>query len=73
MSIYSYEMESDEEYVDRDEVEYHDALDAAHDAGEPFFTFDEFKARTESHRRLVAATASTIPAPSEDADDDIPF
>ncbi len=79
MSTYSnYEMmdiERDEQfdYVDRDEVEYHDALDAAEKTGAPFFTFAEFQARCEQSRRVAASKAETLPAPPFDADDDIPF
>lgn len=78
MSTYSnYEMmdiERDEQfdYVDRDEVEYHDALDDAEKAGEPFFTFEEFMARVEQNRRVSASKVDTIPAPA-DCDDEIPF
>lgn len=82
MSTYSnYEMmdiERDEQFetfgtVDRDECEYHMALDDAEKAGEPYFTFDQFMARVESNRRQAAAKAVTLPAPAFDADDDIPF
>ena len=79
MSSYSnYEMmdiERDEQFdfVDRDEVEYHDALDEAEKAGEAPFSFAEFMARCEQNRRQAAAKADTMPAPAFDADDDIPF
>jgi hypothetical protein len=78
MSIYgNYEMmdvERDEQLdcVDRDEVEYHDALDEAEKAGEPWFSFAEFKARCEKAQRVAASKAVTLPAPP-DVDDDLPF
>ena len=58
---------------DRDMIEYHDALDAAEKAGEPWFSFEEFLRRCEANRRLDASKATTLPAPSTDGDDEIPF
>ncbi len=55
-----------------DEVEYYDALSAADEAGEPWFSFNEFLTR---RARRAAALASTLPAPANDDNDDdnIPF
>jgi hypothetical protein len=60
------------ECEDRDTAEYYDALSAADEAGEPWFSFDEFLAR---RARRAAALASTLPAPADDSDDEdnIPF
>ncbi len=53
-----------------DEVAYYDALEAADVAGEPWFSFEEFKARIARH---AFCSASTLPAPADTDDDSIPF
>ena len=56
---------------DRDEVEYYDVLADAEEDGRPWFSFEEFQAKKA---RTAFCTASTIPAPANQDDDDcIPF
>lgn len=56
-----------------DQMAYHDALDAAEEAGEPPFTFEEFMARVAARARKAASVATTLPAPPDSDDDNIPF
>ena len=55
-----------DELEDRDYIEYHDALDAAEKAGEPWFSFDTFMRRIVENR-------STMPAPEPCNLDELPF